>query len=75
MTIKLTQEQDLRAGARDVLVNNARDMLEQVDKASVRIADGSYGVCENCGKPIGKPDFRPSPATLCRTCKEAEERF
>ncbi|MAF74088.1 MAG: DNA-binding protein [Micrococcales bacterium] len=58
------------------LANNARDMLEQVDKASARIADGSYGVCENCGKPIGKYRLQAFPrATLCRTCKEAEERF
>ena len=58
------------------LANNARDMLEQVDHALARIADGSYGVCENCGKPIGKYRLQAFPrATLCRTCKEAEERF
>jgi len=33
-------------------------------------------VCENCGKPIGKYRLQAFPrATLCRTCKEAEERF
>jgi len=58
------------------LANNARDMLEQVDHALARITDGSYGVCENCGKPIGKYRLQAFPrATLCRTCKEAEERF
>jgi RNA polymerase-binding protein DksA len=58
------------------LANNARDMLGQVDHALARIADGSYGVCENCGKPIGKYRLQAFPrATLCRTCKEAEERF
>ena len=58
------------------LANNARDMLEQVDHALARIADGSYGVCESCGKPIGKYRLQAFPrATLCRTCKEAEERF
>ena len=31
---------------------------------------------ENCGKPIGKYRLQAFPrATLCRTCKEAEERF
>ena len=58
------------------LANNARDMLEQVDHALARIADDSYGVCESCGKPIGKYRLQAFPrATLCRTCKEAEERF
>ena len=58
------------------LAKNARDMLEQVDHALARIVDGSYGVCENCGKPIGKYRLQAFPrATLCRTCKEAEERF
>jgi len=58
------------------LANNARDMLDQVDHALARIVDGSYGVCESCGKPIGKFRLQAFPrATLCRSCKEAEERF
>jgi DnaK suppressor protein len=58
------------------LANNARDMLDQVDHALARIEDGSYGVCESCGKPIGKFRLQAFPrATLCRSCKEAEERF
>jgi RNA polymerase-binding protein DksA len=58
------------------LANNARDMLEQVDHALARIQNGSYGVCENCSKPIGKYRLQAFPrATLCRSCKEAEERF
>ncbi len=58
------------------LANNARDMLDQVEHALARISDGSYGVCESCGKPIGKYRLQAFPrATLCRSCKEAEERF
>jgi len=58
------------------LANNARDMLGQVEHALARISDGSYGVCESCGKPIGKYRLQAFPrATLCRSCKEAEERF
>ncbi len=58
------------------LANNARDMLDQVEHALGRISDGSYGVCESCGKPIGKYRLQAFPrATLCRSCKEAEERF
>ncbi|HEV8024371.1 MAG TPA: TraR/DksA C4-type zinc finger protein, partial [Candidatus Nanopelagicales bacterium] len=58
------------------LANNARDMLEQVEHALTRISDGSYGACESCGKPVGKFRLQAFPrATLCRACKEAEERF
>jgi len=58
------------------LANNARDMLEQVEHALARIDDGTYGVCESCGKPIGKYRLQAFPrATLCLSCKEAEERY
>ena len=56
-------------------VNNARDMLAQSEHALARIADGSYGVCEICGNPIGKNRLMAFPrATLCLTCKQREER-
>ena len=57
------------------LANNARDMLLQVQHALARIADGSYGQCESCGKPIGKYRLQAFPrASLCLVCKQAEER-
>ena len=58
------------------LANNARDMLEQVRQALGRIDDRSYGVCIACGKGIGKLRLQAFPrATLCMSCKVAEERF
>jgi DnaK suppressor protein len=57
------------------LANNARDMLAQTERALLRIEDGSYGVCESCGQPIGKMRVMAFPrATLCLTCKQREER-
>jgi RNA polymerase-binding protein DksA len=57
------------------LVNNARQMLRQVEQALGRINDGSYGTCEGCGRPIGKYRLQAFPrATLCMPCKQAEER-
>jgi DnaK suppressor protein len=57
------------------LANNSRDMLLQAERALSRIADGSYGVCESCGNPIGKARLQAFPrATLCVTCKQREER-
>jgi len=58
-----------------VIVNNARDMLEQSQHALARIADGTYGQCELCGNPIGKNRLMAFPrATLCLSCKQREER-
>lgn len=58
-----------------VIVNNARDMLEQSQHALERIADGSYGQCEVCGNAIGKNRLMAFPrATMCLSCKQREER-
>ena len=57
------------------LVNNEREKLAQIDRALARIADGTYGICESCGNPIGKGRAMAFPrATLCLTCKQREER-
>ncbi|HYH34253.1 MAG TPA: TraR/DksA family transcriptional regulator [Nocardioides sp.] len=57
------------------VVNNEREKLAQIDRALARIADGTYGVCESCGNPIGKMRLMAFPrATLCLTCKQREER-
>jgi hypothetical protein len=37
--------------------------------------EGTYGICESCGEPIGKMRLMAFPrATLCMTCKQREER-
>ena len=57
------------------LANNARDMLDQIERALTKIDDGTYGICESCGNAIGKGRLQAFPrATLCVSCKEREER-
>jgi len=57
------------------LANNAREMLEQNEHALVRLDDGTYGICESCGNPIGKLRLQAAPrATLCMPCKTEQER-
>jgi DnaK suppressor protein len=57
------------------LANNARDLLDQTRSALRHIANGTYGVCDNCGKAIGKGRLQAFPrATLCVECKQREER-
>ncbi|MGH3363057.1 MAG: TraR/DksA family transcriptional regulator, partial [Nocardioides sp.] len=57
------------------VLNNEREKLAQIDRALGRISDGTYGICESCGNPIGKMRAMAFPrATLCLTCKQREER-
>lgn len=57
------------------LVAGARTGLEQNQHALDRLDDGSYGICESCGNPIGKLRLQAYPrATLCMSCKSRQER-
>ncbi|MFF5443630.1 TraR/DksA family transcriptional regulator [Streptomyces sp. NPDC012888] len=57
------------------LAANAREMLEQTERALERLGAGTYGLCETCGRPIGKARMQAFPrATLCVECKQQQER-
>ena len=58
------------------ILTNKKILLDQSNHALERIAAGTYGYCENCGKHIGKMrlmDANPR-ATLCMACREREDR-
>ena len=51
-----------------------RKLITKIDEALGRIADGSYGVCEDCGSSIGVERLRARPVTtLCIACKSEQE--
>jgi DnaK suppressor protein len=57
------------------LAASHREILGQVERALRSIETSSYGVCESCGKPIGKARLQAFPrATLCLACKQRQER-
>lgn len=57
------------------LAQNVRDMAEQLRLAIHLFDKGEYGLCESCGKPIGKGRLQVFPrATMCVACKQREER-
>ena len=57
------------------LVNNLRDLIDRIDKALAKVEDGTYGLCDRCGKPIEKLRLKALPyANLCIKDKQAEER-
>jgi RNA polymerase-binding protein DksA len=57
------------------LEENSEHVLAAIDSALVRIEDGTYGKCVNCGKDIGEERLAAIPwATHCIDCKRLEER-
>jgi RNA polymerase-binding protein DksA len=57
------------------LEENSSHVLAEIDAALARIEDGTYGVCEKCGKPIGEERLEALPwATLCIDDKRKQER-
>jgi DnaK suppressor protein len=48
---------------------------EQIRAAQARMADGTYGICSNCGKkiPVARLEALPH-ATLCIDCQAASEK-
>jgi RNA polymerase-binding protein DksA len=57
------------------LEDNAGHLLASIDAALVRIDQGTYGQCENCGSGISAERLEALPyATKCIECKRREER-
>jgi DnaK suppressor protein len=51
------------------LTENEEELLTATDAALRRIEDGTYGICTNCGKPIGEERLQALPWTnLCIDC-------
>jgi RNA polymerase-binding protein DksA len=68
-TVTTDRERDLS------LLENTRDLLDQVDLALRKIGDGTYGKCASCGKSIEAARLKALPhASLCISCKRKEER-
>ncbi|HEX2032482.1 MAG TPA: TraR/DksA C4-type zinc finger protein [Actinomycetota bacterium] len=68
-TFTFERERDLS------LSNNIRDLIDKIDKALERMDEGTYGLCERCGRPIEKARIKALPyASLCIKDKQAEER-
>ena len=57
------------------LENNIRDILGKIARAIGRLDDGTFGVCERCGKPIEKARVKALPyVELCIKDAQAESR-
>jgi DnaK suppressor protein len=65
----ITAERTERLG----IVESLKGTLDSVDLALVRIEDGTYGTCANCGKKIGAARLEGRPASrYCVDCKSKQ---
>jgi RNA polymerase-binding protein DksA len=57
------------------LEGNEERLLQAIDSALQRIENGTYGICQSCGQPIGAERLEALPwTTQCIDCKRREER-
>lgn len=54
------------------MITNYQQRLEEIEAAIQRIKDGSYGICEQTGKPIPAERLEAVPWTRFRTGAEEE---
>ncbi len=56
------------------VLGNEEGVLQEIEAAIVRIEDGSYGWCKECGKKIPKTRLDAIPyATKCVQCASEQE--
>lgn len=55
-------------GENRVLATQLREQLDDVERALAKLDDGTYGLCDTCGAPIGDARLEAMPAT--RFCIE-----
>ncbi|UCD88290.1 MAG: TraR/DksA C4-type zinc finger protein [Desulfobacterales bacterium] len=49
-------------------------LIQKIKDALIRVENGTFGICEECGSKIPEKRLRVRPiATLCIRCKEEEE--
>ena len=57
------------------LEKRVREQLAAVEHALAKFDDGTYGLCDSCGKPIGSERLEALPqASLCLNCKASQAK-
>ena len=67
-------EADIQEDLEFALVQMKSETLNKVNDALVRLEQGSYGNCFDCGEEIGEKRLRALPfAVRCKDCEETRE--
>ncbi|GAA5057481.1 TraR/DksA family transcriptional regulator [Streptomyces similanensis] len=70
----LRQQAAAQAEIRIALAASARMVLADVEAALARLADGSYGACHLCRRPIARERLEIVPqARYCARCQQVRE--
>jgi len=78
--LELNDEGDFAAASAEAIVDSAilvqqRKELNEIELALDKIKEGTYGICEMCEEPIGKPRLEVKNfARFCITCREINEK-
>lgn len=57
------------------IASSEQEVLYQIEDALKRIDEGSYGICQQCSKPIGMSRLRAVPYTsMCIECQRSKEQ-
>jgi DnaK suppressor protein len=57
------------------LSDSDRSTVLQIEQALVRIQEGNYGLCQNCGQPMSEKRLNAVPwASHCVDCQELAEK-
>ena len=57
------------------IVSSEQEVLYQIDDALKRLDEGSFGICQQCTKPILMSRLKAVPyASLCIECQRAKEQ-
>jgi len=63
-------EQDQNLG----MAERGAEEVHEIDEALARVEDGTYGICERCGRPIHIDRLRARPWVVrCAECQAARE--
>ena len=57
------------------LAGSSQEVLYQIEDALKQIDEGTYGICQQCAKPISVSRLRAVPYTsLCISCQRTKEQ-
>ena len=57
------------------IASSEQEILYQIDEALKRLDDGTFGVCQQCSKPITVSRLKALPyASLCINCQRTQEK-
>ncbi len=69
-----TSEADIQDDIEFALIQMKAETLTKIDAALVRLEEGTYGNCFECGAEIAEQRLRALPfAVRCKHCEEARE--